>query len=200
MSRSNTTRRSAILNALADKFKEIDGSGAFKARLDGNVETRMKFWDEIEQYPAVHMAAGAETREYWGGGNKWRFLTITIRAYVNAEDPIEELEELLEDIETVIDANNSLTYQQLGTDAGVSQFTVISIDTDEGVLAPLGIGEMILEARYEEKIMKFLGILILAVSLVTSQRLRHSCFSLGRWKNICYWHNRCCSNWYFSNS
>ena len=148
MARSTTTRRSAILSALAEKFKEIDGSGAFKSRLDDNVETRMKFWDEIEQYPAIHMAAGAETRQYWGGGNKWRFLSITIRAYVNSEDPIEELEELLEDIETVIDANNSLTYQQLGTDAGVSQFTVISIDTDEGVLAPLGIGEMIIEARY----------------------------------------------------
>ena len=148
MARSTTTRRGAILNALADKFKEIDGSGSFKSRLDNNVETRMKFWDEIEQYPAVHMTAGAETREYWGGGNKWRFLSITIRVYVNAEDPIEELEELLEDIETVIDANNTLTYHQLGTDAGVSQFTVISIDTDEGVLAPLGIGEMIIEARY----------------------------------------------------
>jgi len=148
MSRSNTTRRGAILTALADKFKEIDGSGNYKARLDNNVETRMKFWDEIEQYPAVHMAAGAETREYWGGGNKWRFLSITIRCYVNAEDPIEELEELLEDIETVIDANNSLTYRQLGTDAGVTQFTVLSISTDEGVLAPLGIGEMIIEARY----------------------------------------------------
>jgi hypothetical protein len=148
MSRSNTTRRSAILTALADKFKEIDGSGNYKARLDNNVETRMKFWDEIEQYPAVHMAAGTETREYWGGGNKWRFLNITIRAYVNAEDPIEELEELLEDIETVIDANNSLTYRQLGTDAGVTQFSVLSISTDEGVLAPLGIGEMIIEARY----------------------------------------------------
>ena len=148
MSRSNTTRRSAILTALAEKFKEINGSGSFKSRLDDNVQTRMKFWDEIEQYPAVHMAAGAETREYWGGGNKWRFLSITIRAYVNAEDPIQELEELLEDIETVIDANNSLTYRQLGTDAGVSQFTVLSISTDEGVLAPLGIGEMIIEARY----------------------------------------------------
>ena len=149
MSRSNTTKRSAILNALANKFKEkINGSGSFKSRLDGNVQTRMKFWDEIEQYPAVHLAAGSETREYWGGGNKWRFLRITIRAYVNNEDPIEELEELLEDIETVIDNNNNLTYHQLGTDAGVNQFSVLSIDTDEGVLAPLGIGEMTIEARY----------------------------------------------------
>jgi tetrahydromethanopterin S-methyltransferase subunit G len=148
MSRSNTTRRSAIVNALADKFKEIDGSGSFKTRLDNNVETRLKFWDEIEQFPALHITAGSETREYYGGGQKWRFLTITIRAYVNNEDPIEELEKLLEDIETVIDTNNSLTYHQLGTNAGVSQFTVLTIDTDEGVLAPLGIGEMIIEARY----------------------------------------------------
>jgi hypothetical protein len=148
MSRSNTTRRSAILNALADKFKEIDGAGAYKSRIDDNVHTRMKFWDEIEQYPAVHIAAGAETRQYYGGGQKWRFLTITIRAYVNSEDPTQELEELLEDLETVIDDNNTLTYHQLGSNAGVSQFTVISIDTDEGVLAPLGIGEMIIEARY----------------------------------------------------
>ena len=148
MSRSNTTRRSAILEALADKFKEIDGAGAYKSRIDDNVHTRMKFWDEVEQFPAVHMAAGAETRQYWGGGNKWRFLTITIRAYVNADDPIQELEELLEDLETVIDDNNTLTYHQLGSNAGVSQFSVLSIDTDEGVLAPLGIGEMIIEARY----------------------------------------------------
>ena len=148
MARSNTTRRSAILQALADKFKEIDGAGAYKTRLDDNVHTRMKFWDEIEQFPAVHMSAGAETREYWGGGNKWRFLRLTIRAYVNNEDPIQELEELLEDLETVVDDNNDLTYHQLGSNAGVTQFTVISIDTDEGVLAPLGIGEMIIEARY----------------------------------------------------
>ena len=148
MSRSNTTRRSAILNALADKFKQIDGAGAYKANLDENVETRMKFWDEIEQYPAVHMAAGTETREYWGGGNKWRFLTITIRAYVNNEDPIQELEELLEDLETVLDDNQNLSYHQTASNAGVSQFTVLSISTDEGVLAPLGIGEMIIEARY----------------------------------------------------
>ena len=148
MARDNTTRRGAILTALATEFKNIDGSGNYKTRLDGNVETRMKFWDEIEQYPAVHMAAGTETREYYGGGQKWRFLNITIRAYVNAEDPIEELEELLEDLETVVDNNNSLTYKQLGSNAGVTQFTVLSISTDEGVLAPLGIGEMIIEARY----------------------------------------------------
>ena len=148
MARSTSTRRSQILDALVTKFKNIDGTGDYRTDVADQVFPTMKFWDEISTYPAVHLSAGTETREYWGGGNKWRFLTITIRAYVNADDPIQELEELLEDIETVIDANNSLTYHQLGTDAGVSQFTVVSISTDEGVLTPLGIGEMIIEARY----------------------------------------------------
>ena len=49
------------------------------------------------------MSAGTETREYYGGGQKFRFLTVTIRVYVNSEDPIQELEEAVEDIETVID-------------------------------------------------------------------------------------------------
>ena len=149
MSRSNTTRRSAIVNALADKFKEIDGSGSFKTRLDNNVETRLKFWDEIEQFPAVHITAGSETREYYGGGNKWRFLTITVRIYVNSEDPVDELEEILEDLETVLDANPDLTYDEdYGEDSTVALITLVSIDTDEGALAPLGVGEMVLEVRY----------------------------------------------------
>ena len=54
----------------------------------------MQFWDEIDQFPAVHMAAGSETREYYGGGNKWRFLNISLRVYVNSEDPVDELEEI----------------------------------------------------------------------------------------------------------
>jgi len=148
MTRSISTRRSQILDALVVQLKNINGTGDYRTTLSNQVFPQMKFWDEIEQYPAVHMAAGTETREYYGGGQKWRFLNITIRAYVNAEDPIEELEELLEDLETVVDNNNSLTYKQLGSNAGVTQFTVLSISTDEGVLAPLGIGEMIIEARY----------------------------------------------------
>ena len=109
----------------------------------------MKFWDEIEQYPAVHMAAGAETREYYGGGQKWRFLTVTIRVYVNQEDPIDELEGLLEDIETVLDEAGQFTFSHShdGTQ-GIAQTTVITISTDEGALAPLGVGEMIVEIRY----------------------------------------------------
>ena len=149
MARVHTTRRSKILDALAEQFKAIDGTGNYKSDLGNNVSPRMQFWDEIDQFPAVHMAAGSETREYYGGGNKWRFLTITVRVYVNSEDPVDELEEILEDIETVLDANPDLTYDEdYGEDSTIALITLVSIDTDEGALAPLGVGEMVLEVRY----------------------------------------------------
>ena len=94
------------------------------------------------------MSAGTETREYYGGGNKWRFLTVTIRIYVNSEDPIQELEELLEDVETVLDDAGQFDYSTTTGTQQVTQVTIVSISTDEGALQPLGVGEMIVEIRY----------------------------------------------------
>lgn len=148
MTRSISTRRSQILDALVVQLKAINGTGDFRTTLSNQVFPSMKFWDEISTYPAVHLSAGSETREYYGGGNKWRFLTITVRCYVNQEDPTEALCLLLEDIEYVLDNNNQLSYTDSYGSAGVAQISVVSIDTDEGVLAPLGIGEMIIEVQY----------------------------------------------------
>ncbi len=148
MARSNTTRRSAILEAMAELFEKIDGGDGYKQDLTGAIEPRMKFWDEVESFPCLHMSAGTETREYYGGGQKWRFLTVTIRVYVNSEDPITELEELLEDVETVLDDAGQFDYSTTTGTQQVSQVTIISISTDEGALQPLGVGEMIVEIRY----------------------------------------------------
>ena len=148
MARSTSTRRSQILDALVEKFKDIDGSGDYRTNLANQVFPTMKFWDEIQTYPAVHLSAGTETREYYGSNNRWRFLTITIRAYVNQDDPTEALCLLLEDLEYVLDNNLSITYSDSYGSGGTAQQTIVSIDTDEGVLAPLGIGEMIIEVRY----------------------------------------------------
>lgn len=148
MARSNTTRRSAILQAMVDLFEKIDGGDGYKQDLSGAIEPRMKFWDEVESFPCLHMSSGTETREYYGGGQKWRFLTVTIRIYVNADDPITELEELLEDVETVLDDAGQFDYSTTTGTQQVTQVTVLSISTDEGALQPLGVGEMIVEIRY----------------------------------------------------
>ena len=148
MARTNTTRRSAILNAMAELFEKIDGGDGYKQDLSGAIEPRMKFWDEVESFPCLHMSSGTETREYYGGGQKWRFLTVTIRVYVNADDPITELEELLEDVETVLDDAGQFNYSTSTGTQQVSQVTILGISTDEGALQPLGVGEMIVEIRY----------------------------------------------------
>ena len=149
MSREYTTRRLGIVEALVNKLKDIDGTGQFLTNLEENVSPRLKFWDEVEEFPAVHLNAGSETREYQGGGYKDRFLSITLRCYVQAEDAVAALDELLEDVETVVEENSRLKYKDRNNvDQYTQQITVVSIDTDEGVLEPLGVGEMLIEVRY----------------------------------------------------
>ena len=147
--RAYTTRRLGIVEGLVNKLKDIDGTGQFLTNLEENVSPRLKFWDEVEEFPAVHLNAGSETREYQAGGYKDRFLSITLRCYVQAEDAVAALDELLEDVETVVEENSRLKYKDRNNvDQYTQQITVVSIDTDEGVLEPLGVGEMLIEVRY----------------------------------------------------
>lgn len=147
--RTYTSRRMAIVSALEDKLKLIDGTGSYRTNLYDNVLPRFQFWDEVKDFPAVHVSAGLETREYQGGGYKDRFLTLTIRVYAHEEDAVFALEKLFEDIETVIEQNSRLTYvDQDGNSQCTHQITILSIDSDEGALEPYGIGEIVCEVRY----------------------------------------------------
>ena len=144
------TQRKKIAEALVEKFKEIDGNYPYNSNLYQNADSHLVFLDEIQQYPKVCVVAGDEERIYQPGGFKWRFLTVTIRAYVeDANDPQEILSLLLEDIERVIDDNDILVYDSsVSPSLQTTSMTIQSISTDEGVIAPLGIGEMVLEVRY----------------------------------------------------
>ena len=147
--RNYTSRRLAITEALVDKLKSINGTGTFRTELNDNVFPRLKFWDEVEEFPAVHLNAGGERRDYQGAGYKDRYMNLTIRCYVNEEDAVAALEGLLEDVETVIEENSRLSYtDRLGATQYTQQITILSIDTDEGALEPLGVGEILCEVRY----------------------------------------------------
>lgn len=147
--RDYTTRRMGIVKAMEDKLKTINGNSPFRSNLYNNVLPRLIFWDEVSDFPAVHVSAGAETREYQGGGYKDRFLTVTIRVYVQEENAIFALEKLFEDIETVLEQNSRLEYKDQDNNSQYThQITIVSIDSDEGALEPLGVGEIICEVRY----------------------------------------------------
>jgi len=144
------TQRKKIANTLVNKFKEIDGNHPFNSNIFNNADSHLVFLDEIQQYPKVCVVAGDEQREYQPGGHKWRFLELTIRVYVeDANDPQEVLSLLLEDLERVIDDNDILVYDDtVSPNLQTTSLTIQSIGTDEGVIAPLGIGEMIITVRY----------------------------------------------------
>ena len=147
--RRYSSRRRAIVEAIAEALEKINGQAPFRTSI-AKVERRLKFWDEVDEFPTLHVGAGGETRQYDGGGFRFRFLTITVRCYVSDDsDVIEALEELLEDVETVLEDNDPLTYtDSTGTSHTTVQTTIQSVDTDEGVLEPLGVGEIVLEVRY----------------------------------------------------
>ena len=149
IARRHSTRRRAIIEALCEKFEGINGTAPFRTSV-AKVERRLKFWDEVQEFPCIHVGAGAETREYDGGGFRFRFLGITVRCYVSDDDDvILALEELLEDVESVLEDNDPLTYtDSTGASQSTVQTTIATIDTDEGVLEPLGVGEITLEIRY----------------------------------------------------
>lgn len=147
--RNYTSRRQSIVASLVTALKTIDGTGNFVTNVYNNVHPRLKFWDEVEEFPAIHMNAGSETREYQGSGYKDRFLSITLRLYVNEEDAVDALDKLIEDTETVLEENSRLAYlDKQGNTQYTQQISIVSIDTDEGVLEPYGVGEILVEVRY----------------------------------------------------
>ena len=150
MSTEYRTKRRKIVDAVVDKIKLINGQHPYNSNVFNNVKGKMLFLDEIEEYPKVCVIAGDEVREYQTAGFKWRFLSLTIRAYVrNEEDAQEELATLFEDIEKIVDENDALVYDTSVIPNGTTtSMTIDSISTDEGVIAPLGIGEMLVTVRY----------------------------------------------------
>ena len=147
--RTYSTRRRAIVGALATALEGINGTGNFRSNV-AKVDTRLKFWDEVIDFPSIHINAGPETRTYETGGFRFRFMTVTIRCYVKDEDDvILELEKLLEDVESVLEDNDPLEYTDSNdVTQSTAQTSIVSIDTDEGVLEPLGVGEIVAEIRY----------------------------------------------------
>jgi|TARA_R100000482_G_C5062269_1_gene117630 hypothetical protein len=149
LARKHSTRRRAIVEAISEKLEQINGNAPFRTSV-AKVERRLKFWDEVQEFPTIHVGAGSETREYDGGGFRFRFLQLTIRCYVSDDDDvILALEELLEDVESVLEENDPLQYtDSTGASQFTAQTTIGAVTTDEGVLEPLGVGEITIEIRY----------------------------------------------------
>lgn len=142
------SRRTSIIKALAEKFKEIDGTGPYKTNLFQNSYAKLKFWDEVQDFPCVYMHPTNETRDYLPSNFTWGLLGVCVKVYVRGEDDAQDqLENLLDDLELCIDANRVLKYD-VANNLETTEILIQSITTDEGLLAPYGVGEINLEVRY----------------------------------------------------
>jgi hypothetical protein len=140
------SKRTSILKALAEKLKNIDGI-QYTSNIYGNAYAKLKFWDECNEFPSIYSSPGSEQREYLPGDFTWAYLGISLKLYCKGEDSAEQLEQLLEDVESVIDANRVLVYDT-NNNYETTEILISSITTDEGLLAPYAVGEINLQVRY----------------------------------------------------
>lgn len=151
--------RNSIVTGLSSIVKtSLDGSQPTKyvTNIYDNVFTVSKHFSQIQDYPAITITPGPESFEYLPSGMRWNFLRVYIRAYVKDEyEPNAKLELLIEDIKNLIDEFDTFTYTVSKPDGttltlSTTQSTLEEISTDEGLLAPLGIGELIITIRYSQ--------------------------------------------------
>ncbi len=143
------SRRTSIVKALVAKINDLlDGSSPYNYNLYNVAQAKLRFWDECNSFPGVFVTPGTEMREYLPGGFTWGYLGACIKVYVKGDDASEQLEALLDLLERVIDANRVLIYDT-DNNYETTEIQIQSITTDEGLLAPYGVGEINLQVRYQ---------------------------------------------------
>lgn len=143
-------QRRRVINEIVTQFKNINGGIStydafytYLTNLNNNVFRRIKFLHEVNDFPSVYLQADLESRTYHSTGLTEGFLPIVIRCYVNSPTPINDLENLAQDIEHIL--YNWTTDPTLG----IMDITIETISNDEGLLEPFGIGEIFIEVQYE---------------------------------------------------
>lgn len=143
------SRRTSIVKSVAEMLKVIDGSNGYNTNLFNNSFDKLKFWDEVSDFPCIYVTAGPETRQYLPGAFTWGLVNINIKVYTKGEDAQLLLEELLEDVENVVDSKTGQLVYDSTNNFSTTELSITSITTDEGLLNPFGVGEITLLVRYQ---------------------------------------------------
>ena len=142
------SRRKTIVEYIVTELKNINGevstydaSYTYSSDLSNNVFRRLKFIDEVNDFPAIYVSAGTEVRTYNTSGMTTADLDISIRCYINSEESLDALESIFNDIEHIL-------YRLNSPENEILEITIQDLSTDEGLIAPLGIGEISINVEY----------------------------------------------------
>jgi len=137
--------RADIKSALVAELKLIDGTAPYTSNLYENVKGKLIYWNEVPDYPFVCVTVNNEAREYLPGDFKWGILNIPIWVYLKTDDSEKALEDIFTDIELLVDNNQELQYS---TGSYTEDIRILNLSSDEGLMEPLRIGEILLQVRY----------------------------------------------------
>ena len=92
------SRRKEIVQYIVGQLKNIDGQSStydasytYNNNLFENVFRKLKFLDEVNDFPAVYVSAGTEIRNFNSKDLTVATLDVTLRAYVYGEDNSQSL-------------------------------------------------------------------------------------------------------------
>lgn len=143
-------RRTEIIDFLITNLKNINGgtstydtSYQYNHNVFNNVYRKIKFLDEVNDFPSIYLSAGTEIRNFQSENLTVATLNVIIRAYVYGEDNSQTAaDNLVDDIEHVI--------YNIGDEPekGILDITIENISADEGLAFPYGIAELELSVVY----------------------------------------------------
>ena len=133
--------RTTIANRLVEILTDISVSNGYATDVQ-DVQRRLRFIDEIEYFPSIYLVGASEARQYLPSFQEERNIIFVIRAYIRDDDSDAAINDLIDDIENAIRADFVATrLNSLVTDIRITEIT-----TDEGLLAPEGVAEIIVAA------------------------------------------------------
>jgi hypothetical protein len=144
------SNRTQINDLLVNAIKQIDGRASpydpnynFKTDLRDNVYRGLKFLDEINDFPSIYITSGRETRKFNTNNNTEARVETTLRCYVYGDDPVNQINDLILDVEHII---YNLTFT---SSLQLFDINIITVLTDSGLLHPYGMAEIFLSTRFE---------------------------------------------------
>lgn len=148
--------RSGVVTALKEQMScAFDGEGDYVNNLYENIDNKVKHFDAVEDFPYISVTAGAEFRDDMPSNITFGELTVNITVYVKSEDEAQEqLESIISDVENFLDTHLQIEYNVRTSEGSQTYKTIsnsiVSINTDEGILAPLALGQIVATYKYEK--------------------------------------------------
>lgn len=145
------SNRQSIVKAFTEATKTLLDGANDPFNIYQNVFAGNKLTKDIISFPCITYSPGPEGFQYLASGMRWNYLTVYARAYVKGvEDPQQDLEVLIQKIKNIVDTNTNMPYYVGNTLMYTTDVTLQEVSTDEGLLAPDGIAEVVFVVRYSE--------------------------------------------------